>query len=674
MAHSADPKGILEELHRKACTQATLCGCLQEIIADRKWAAGGGDGLQFLFAFFKLRGEHYFLIGSTQYRDTESVRRELTPFASHSAAGPQQQQATLGTSGVGGNLLPIHMNSSFSMLILAEELAAGQPLREDRAAWNLVDWINIEDMNTAIENKDPMFDPGKYRPNTFQLKSQSRYIPFFSEPEFRASPLFQHIQASAYQYFYIFNSTIESTQDSQEYSSMLKYNSELRSQKEFVGLCDALSELYEIPLRDKKLTLITQYGLTAPPVSLEPGKRLLMHPEHSIFTFALDWKFGEKQITDLQREWWASTCRYIPPTSASATPFFSSTSETFYGKVECNGKDKILNGRNSWNQKIARCRKLDEMNWRADIRISIQRLKPDAIAGIPVHERAKLGKGIFVRLEHELLSEEHMGEADIRHLPGGESQYRVIIDILSKKAKENPDSGLSLESYKRHTKIMEKKEIAQCIKLTLNAAKRLLSSVEPMTALNDPATYCSEGFKKKLTLVLDDRERGNEQKKVTKQASRNGHTFEQVLGDILKEKYTELTYNEEDIHMNYDIGDSIIAAREGTEGQACDILGKATITDEQKLVIVIQAKNTKNVDDASRVKFISTVKEYRNKYRGHIVIPLFIQKANKSFSSIVTNHFSEHGIFILTSSAVEGDEQSPYETICDKLKNLISAL
>lgn len=674
MALAADPKGILEELHRKA-SQATLCGCIQEVIADRKWAPNGGDGLQFLFAFFTLQGENFFLIGSTQHRSAESVERELTPFASHSAQ--LSHDATLGTSGVGGNLLPIHMNSAFSMLMLAEPLGPdGNSFPEEPTAWNLVDWIYIDSMNTAIESKAADFEPANYRPKMHKpFKPQIKYKPFFMEPEFRASPLFQHLKESGYQYFYIFNSM----GDGPEPSPMFKWNSELRSKKEFDVLCSQLSELYEIPIRDGKLSIVTQYGLNTPPMRVTPGTKILLHPEHSLFTFALDWKFGEKVVTEQGREVWISTCRYRhghTPTVASATeqsPFFSSTGDIYYGKVERNGKDKMINNKNSFNLKTVNAVGIDKQNWRADIRISIIRLKSESLAKMT--DQAEHGKGVYIRLENELLSEAPMYKTDTRHLPGGESQYRIVLDVLSKKAKENPDSGLNLESYKKNTSIKENKEIAQCIRLTINKAITLLKTVEPRSRLNEPAAYKEESFQKKLLHVLDDRERQNEQKKASMKGSRNGVAFEVALGDKLEEAYEEIHYGEEEITMTYSQGDTQIMTRENLRGQACDILGRAQLADGRQLHLVIQAKNTKAITPEHRDKFAAIVKEFRRKYPRDVVVPVFIQKSVKTFSNVLTNFFAQNGIFLLTSDSAESDDQAEAcECICEKVEGLIASL
>jgi hypothetical protein len=359
----------------------------------------------------------------------------------------------------------------------------------------------------------------------------------------------------------------------------------------------------------------------------------------------------------------------------TTAPFFSSAANPFYGKVEPNGKDKSLNGKNSWNLKIVENVKADKMNWRADIRIQVQRLKPEVISSMSVQEQASFGKGVFLRIENELISADHVCSCDTSHLPGGESHYRIVVDILSKYAKENADSGLTLESYKKNTKIQDKKEIAQCIKLTLNTVKRLLSSVVLDSSLDDQATYNSKAFQDRLSIVLNDRKRAEEQKKLTAAASRNGHTFEQQLGDTLKNTYTILSYGEETLRMEYEVGDSLISAREGFEGQACDILGRAQLGDGRRLLLVIQAKNTKNADQAAREKFIKIVKEFRKKYTGDIVLPAFVQKANKSFSSIVTNHFSQNGILLFTSDAVESNDQAdPCACICEKLKALVGSL
>lgn len=653
MPGPADPKGIVQALYRKA-SHATLCGCLQEVIANRKHGKNE-KGVKFLLSSFTLQDAKYFIVGSTQYRSMESVMREFTPFASHSmsTSASRSESARLATAGVGGNLLYIRMNSTFSMLIQASEEQEQESFTTTLSDWNLIDWMYIKKMNRQLETDDPNFNAEAYRPNPFTpIDADHTYIPFFSMPGFRDTSLFTHIQEVGYRHFYIFK------------NPDTDLNTELSSREKFQSMCNQLSELYEVQLKNGEISIYQQYGLDTPISTIQPGTKLLIHLDNSIFIFKLDWKLADKKIvTETGREWWENTCR-----------FEDHRGVLFYGKCEQNGQDKIdKNGKNRWNLKTVKACKLDTMTWRADIRVSIHRLKPALNDALTEEERAYLGDGVYLRIEDELLSDNpSYKDPVIRNLPGG-FRYRIIVDILSKAAKDIPDSGLNLHEYKKISTIADKKSIAQCIKRTLSIVNRLLDSFEG-PALNLPETYSTEEFYKKLQCTLDDRERAKARDGAAAEASRKGTLFEAVLGKLFEEKYKRLTYRGQEIEFKYDCNDAHIKVQENIESQACDILGKAQLADDRPLRIVIQAKAKSQVTEDDRLKFIQVVRELREKYHAlnGVIIPIFVQKNVKSFSNLQTNHFSTHGIFLLSGDSEKQDEASA--SICESVKYLLTSL
>jgi hypothetical protein len=643
MAAQTDQKGVLQTIYLKA-SKADLCGTIQEVIGNRHHAKDGATWRAFLLSFFKMGGDDYCVVGSDQYRSIESIRREMTPFASHDLS-ESNTNIELATSGFGGNLLPIRLNGgAFSMMSSNKVDAPHQTFSDKREDWCLLDSMYISKMNAEIQSNDKNFMPKDYEPRIYpSIHKDHNYIPFFSNEEFRASPLFNHITETGYRHFYICK------------NPSIVWNPELNSANEFKSrLIHRLEEIFEVQLQDKSLALYYSYGLESQVSQAVPGKKILLHPANSMFTYVLEWMLGERQVTETGREWWKNNFRVHN----------MRTGEYFYGTIEANGKDVVKDGRNRWNLKTV---KLCDppVEWVPDLRISIARLRDDAMKHMTDSEKSSYGNGVYLRIQGDVLNDtpSYKGEENIRNLADG-FRYRIVVDILSKKAKNAQESGIDVEAYKKLTTMNDKKSTALCVKRTVSIIQRTLDKAT-VAERKDAEYYTSEAFYKLLQNSMDDRERAKDTKK-----SREGVKFELSVGDYLKEKMPILARSGGRVAANfeYETNDAHISAKYELKGQAIDILARTCLSEEKHYNILIQVKDKKQITQVDKDKFFSVVDEMKAKFPNDIFLPIYVQKQVKTYTIAMTNDFTSRGVFLVSGDS-ENDEEA-----CESIYNFISSL
>jgi hypothetical protein len=640
MAAQTDQKGVLQTLYIKA-RKGDLCGVIQEVAGNRRHGKPMPK-VSFLLSVVELEGVKHFILASTQFRTLESIQREMTPFASHDMT--ENDIAKLATSGFGGNLLPIKLNGTFSMLSSIED---GESFLETRSNWNLLEDMYISKMIKEIETDSKTFRPKDYEPRFHSpIFEDHSYQPFWFSETFRGKELHTHILEKNYKHFYICK------------KPNLDWNTELLSPKVFKELVDKLGEIYEIQIKNGELEFFYSYGHETPVYSLSPGNKILLHESNSMFTFKLDWALGDREVTELNREWWKNTFRY----------YNEHTQSYFYGKLEANGKDTIKDGRSRFNLKtVKNCEITSDSDWTTDITITIMRLHPDNDKHLTEAERAKYSNGVFIRIQDDILNEVPSYKDDtIRNLPGG-YHYRLVVDIVSKKAKSSHDAGIDIDPYKKLTSINEKKSIALCIKRTILLLQRILEKTVPTKDLqNNPASYTTEEFYKVLGHTLDDRERAKDTKR-----SRDGIKYEAKLGQTLVEKYNSFTTNtKKELQFTYEVGDSLIMVNHDIKSQGIDILGTAPICEGKFFRILIQAKDKKQITQDDKKSFFNGISQLKEKYPNDIFLSVYAQKNVVNISSSNVNDFTKKAVSLLTGGS--NDDMEACDSIAQGIKEIIS--
>ena len=498
-------------------------------------------------------------------------------------------------------------------------------------------------MIKEIETNAKSFSPKDYEPRFHSpIFEDHSYQPFWFSETLRNKQLHSHILEKNYKHFYICK------------KPSLDWNTELFSPKQFQELMEKLGEIYEIQIANGELEFHYSYGYDTPVLTLTPGNKMLLHERNSMYTFKLDWALGEREVTELNREWWKNTFRF----------YNTKTQSYFYGKLEANGKDVLKDGRSRFNLKtVKNCEITSDADWATDITVTIMRIHPEKDKHLTDAERTKYSNGVYIRIQDDVLSELPSYKDDtIRNLPGG-YHYRIVIDIVSKKAKTSQDAGIDIDPYKKLTSINEKKSIALCIKRTILLLQRLLEKTVPTKELqNLPSSYETEEFYKTLTQTLDDRERAKDTKR-----SREGIKFESKLGQLLIDKYTKFTAPS--LTFTYETGDAMIMVNHDIKSQGIDILGRAPLPNGTYLNVLIQAKDKKQITQDDKKSFFSGIAQMKEKYPKDIFLSVYAQKNVVNISSSNVNDFAKKSVYLLTGMSI--DDMEACDTIAKSIQEIV---
>ena len=622
MTDAPDNEGIIEDYVRvsNSCDSE---GVLMEIIGNRKHNPEKCD-TKFILAKFIMDGISYFILGSTQHRSRESIKKEQTPF--YRTKRDKKSVASLGTRGYGAKLFPFHIGGNYSFMAQIPETLA---FSEKMTDWLGFARINIGNLITKV-SKGEDFDPLDYRPIAKDpITSDDHYSPFLTNEAFRKSELYAFIKENGFRSFYVFE----------------KYSHESSINTNFKNLTENLGRIYE----GKGVKIYSSVNLNAP-LEMNATPSLGLLPSYWAGNLTLQWMLGKKPTDDAR--FWKSIFRYVNPL----------TKAVFYGQVDSNGsKDRKFAVR-------TQALKTEDIPkvWDPDIEVIVACCKDEYIKTL-ASPLESLSARVYMSIEEDILNDkpkEYGLNTIIRNLPTP-TKTRILIKILKESVKDNKDSGLQVTHFKKGTEINEMMAIHQNLKLTLKLASKYFASITPEHLQNSNAYFVADVQNKLLSSFADNKKHMERSMKRKKE----GVLYEGQISDLLKAAFPAIEIEGVMHPMKWKDKDSEITAAYDLQGEGIDILGVLNLGDvsptseainqiimpsstisvsSKRIWIILQIKdNELSIAKAEKDKFLITRKSLMDKYPSDIFISALVLAKKISYTAPLAMEMMREGILTI---------------------------
>lgn len=579
MTAKPDEKGLLADTNRFA-SQTDLLYIFTELIQNRKWNSDKSTG-KFVFSTFELQGKRYLVIGYNHFREHSSIEKEHTLFNWRSST--VSGEATIGTRGYGAKLLAFKIGGQYSNYY---HLKDSDTFPTDLNDWGLKESINITKLQEKLnseENLDKFINP--YRENYIEPACSKEGVSptLLVDSTFLSSELYSFFKKNNFKYFYVFSN----------------YDTAIDSLLD-ISL-ERLSNLYE----GNTAEIYRSKGLLEPTLLVTTIQNSLgLCKKWWGGEFTLEWMLGEKD-----GRYWKSICRY----------YNNNTGHEIFSKLSSNGsKDSHFNIRHHYFDKQSL-----ESEWVPDIRVTVAITSDEY-----VRETNLLGTDaanrINIQIEGDFIddsSSDYGLNYKIRHM-NDMSRTRIILSILSARAKNNKEFGLDLGHLKQASGFSKSGAIYEMVSQTIGRAVNYFKIIKETYNIGDPAAYLDKSIVDKFRDYMQvDKKASSRSTKRKKE----GIKFEGKISKLLTDSFDDIDWDHKDSH---------ISSTHELNGEGIDCLGETQLRNGKTLWIVLQIKDKESgLSQEELKKFTDTLSELKTKYPKDVFLSYLVLAKKKGYTA-----------------------------------------
>lgn len=598
MATSADPFGLCADLVRTT-NQEPLDSLIQEIIGNRKHGVQM-DVIKYLLAQTTIDGKSVLLLGSTQYRTEESIKKEHTIF--NFTPKDINNVARLGTRGKGAKLLPFKIGGQYDVWF---RLTNTDTFTAEANEWGLKQQINlsnlINDVNTN-NSRDAEFLKSRYGIIIHSPSIAAEGLNTFKIESIRDMELYNFIKENNFKYFQVFTG----------YFPLV--NVELES------AIEKLAKYYEM---NKDVEIYHSKENEVPKRISCNGVGFGLRTEDWVGSFELDWRLGPEHSS---KKYFESQLRWTDPVSKTY----------HFGVISSNGSTESR----KFNRRTKSLNLTDEekANWKPDIRITIPVTKEEF--------KNSEYKQIWLMIEGDLISDKTglVGlDNQIRNMGPAQSRLRYIVSVLSESIKDNMKAGLSVEGVKRKSTITQGYAIHEMVYETLKLAKKYLDHLG--NNFEDKNKYISPEL---LALVPKLIEMDKIHSARSNQRKREGIKFESSVKSFIQDNVETINDGFDELEIEWeDKDDEISVAHNLGENQGIDLLGSVVIGGRQFRIACQMKDKTSALPDKEIQKFTNTILALKQQYPNDTYFSYLVVANSKCINGSIVEKLQPHDIRIV---------------------------